>query len=154
MEAFTRGCVTYRWSIRVLCARGQRLQPRPPAPPHYRDLGNVLHPSPKAAHLHALNVLQQDISDSLVISSDVGVRAAFPESKGKGGGNESVSSGNVPGNGASPTALSSDLHVFLSNPPLFVPFPSLAATDYQRWKETWKLPQSFCRQRSRLVLLK
>lgn len=39
-------------------------------------------PSPEAAHLHALNVLQHDISDSLVISSDVGIRAAFPESKG------------------------------------------------------------------------
>lgn len=37
------------------------------------------HPhSPRPAHLHALNVPQHDIPDSLVVSSDVGVRAAFP----------------------------------------------------------------------------
>lgn len=82
-EGFTRSCIIPRRSNPVLCAYRQRWEPRRLTAPPLLCPGNVFHPNPKAAHLHALNVLQQDVSDSLVISSDVGIWAAFPENKGK-----------------------------------------------------------------------
>lgn len=89
-EEFTLSCVACMSSKSRVVMDGDGSPglpfPREPVPPESH---------PEAAHLHTLNVPQQDISDSLVIPSDVGVRAAFPESKGKGVGNKSISSGNI-----------------------------------------------------------
>lgn len=71
-QEFPQGCAICRFESQVgitvwVIFPGE---PRPTSPP------------PPAAYLHPLNVLQHYISDSLVISSDVGIRAAFPGSKG------------------------------------------------------------------------
>lgn len=94
-----------------------------PQQPRSIFLGELAPPKSQPAHLHALNVLQHDIADSLVIS-DLGIRAAFPESKSKGLKMQSVSSdmtrrGPALGYKYQPTAF------FLITPPRTSPGPLL-----------------------------
>lgn len=102
-------------------------------------------PKPQVAHLHGLEVLQHDISDSLVISSDVGIWTAFPGSKGKGDGTQSISSAHSTAERPGPRSQNGSLYVFLSSH-LFVLLPSLGVSECWRCKETLKLPPSFCKE--------